>query len=123
MSPLIYAAAALACGAGAVVRFMLNRISPEWTLPWPTFIANSVGSLVLGAVAHTALNAAHPDELLLIVGGGFAGGLTTFSSLAVDAVVLHRAGKTWHASGYVGATFAAGLISAGLGWVIAGALW
>lgn len=122
MSPLIFIAAALACGAGAVARFLLNRINHAWTLPWPTFIANTLGSLVMGAVAHVALNSPNPDELLLVLGGGFAGGLTTFSSLAVDAVVLFRGGRPAHAGGYLVATFAAGLLAAALGWVIAGGL-
>ncbi|WP_084626463.1 fluoride efflux transporter FluC [Demequina aurantiaca] len=120
MSPLIYLAAALACGAGAVVRFGLSRMNGLWKLPWPTFGANLLGCIALGAIAHLALTAAHPDELLLIAGGGFAGGLTTFSSLAVDAVVLWRGGRPAYSISYLAATFVGGLLGAAFGWALVG---
>ncbi|WP_430868510.1 fluoride efflux transporter FluC [Demequina aurantiaca] len=122
MSPAVFAAAALACGAGAVVRFLLTRINGTWKLPWPTLIANAAGSLVLGAIAQVALNEPDANTLMLIVGGGFAGGLTTFSSLAVDAVVLWRSGRPAYAGGYLGVTFVVGLAGAALGWAIASGL-
>lgn len=121
MSPLLYLAAAMACGLGAVVRYSLTKFRHAWKLPWPTLIANALGSLALGAVAHIAVTSPHADELMLIVGGGFAGGLTTFSSLAVDAVVLWRDERRTHAVGYLATTLAAGLLFAALGWALASA--
>lgn len=121
MSPLVFSLATLACGVGALLRFLLTKINREWKFPWPTFAANVLGSILLGAIAHAAITSPHPDALMLIVGGGFAGGLTTFSSLAVDAVVLSRAGRPGVATGYLGATCAAGLLGAALGWALAGA--
>lgn len=121
MSSLAYVAAILACGAGAVVRFSLTKIRGTWRFPWPTLLANALGSLALGAIAHAVLTAPHPDELMLIAGGGFAGGLTTFSSLAVDAVVLWRGDKRARAAAYLAASFAAGLLCAAAGWALASA--
>lgn len=120
MSPTIYLVAALACGAGALARFLLTRLSASWSLPWPTLIANSLGTAVLGAVAQLALTSTHPDALLLIVGAGFAGGLTTFSTLAVDAVALWRGERRGASAGYLVVTFGVGLACAALGWWLAG---
>ncbi|WP_062213098.1 fluoride efflux transporter FluC [Demequina oxidasica] len=120
MSPLIYLAAALACGAGAVVRFGLSKMNARWKLPWPTFGANLLGSFTLGVIAHIALTAPHADQLTLIAGGGFAGGLTTFSTLSVDAVVLWRGGRLTYSMSYLAATFVGGLLGAGFGWALVG---
>jgi len=119
MSLWAYVAAALACGIGATIRYSLSRLRSIWVLPWPTLIANVAGSVLLGAIAQEALTAANPDMLMLVVGGGFAGGLTTFSSLAVDAVVLWHEDKRPAATAYVLTTFGAGLASASAGWALA----
>lgn len=119
MSLWTYVAAALACGIGATIRYSLSRLRTSWIFPWPTLIANVTGSVLFGAIAQQALTADNPDMLLLVVGGGFAGGLTTFSSLAVDAVVLWHEHKRPAATAYVLTTFVAGLVSASAGWALA----
>lgn len=105
MSPLLYLAAAVACGLGATCRHLLSTLRYRRALPWPTLLANALGSLALGAVASIAVTSTHADVLMLVVGGGFAGGFTTFSTLAVDAVVLWRDDRRAHAAGYLVASF------------------
>lgn len=122
MNTAVYAVAVVACGAGALARYLLTTVRGTWSWPWPTLIANVVGSMVLGAIAHIALTSAHPDELLLIAGAGFAGGLTTFSTLAVDAVMLWRKDRRIASAGYLATTFATGLVAASLGWALVGLL-
>ena len=66
-------------------------------LPWTVFLLNCGGSFVLGVLL--AEEWAHPRARLLLhdAGGiGFCGGLTTFSTYAVEVVdhVVHRVPAT-----------------------------
>lgn len=119
MSAWAYAGAMIGCGAGASVRYLLGRIDHPWSFPWPTVVANALGSIMLGAAAR--LVAVDGAWVALVVGTGVAGGLTTFSSLAVDALVLWRDGRRLHATEYLALTLAVGVSGAAAGWY--GAAW
>jgi CrcB protein len=45
-----------------------------------------------------------PDEVRLVVGTGFCGGYTTFSTASFEIVRLVQRGATGRAVGYLGAT-------------------
>ena len=82
--------AAVAGGFGAVARFGLDALlrrssGPPWL---SLMIINVSGSLLLGLLAGLATNGLLPQQAQLIVGGGFLGGYTTFSSATVDTVRL-----------------------------------
>jgi len=99
--------------AGRVARGELR--ADHVGLPWATLVVNVVGSAVLGAVARGGL-AEWPTALL---GAGLAGGLTTFSTFAVDVVRLARtAGRL--AAGYVALTVVLGVAAAAAGYALAG---
>ena len=73
---------------GAAVRYLLVlRVSGRF--PWSILTANLVGSFLLGVL----LVSTH-SELLLFAGVGFCGALTTFSTFALDTLVLAREGRT-----------------------------
>ncbi len=118
MTVTTFVLAALACGFGAVLRFWLSTWRRPHHLPWPTVLANVLGTALLGAAA--ALNdAGHLSAAgSFIVGAGIAGGLTTVSTLAVDAVVLWRASRS-RAIMYVTTTGIAGVIAGIAGWWLA----
>ena len=76
---------------GAPTRYLVDR----WVqsrhagpMPWGTFTVNAVGSLVLGLVAGGVTSADGPEWLLTLVGTGFCGALTTFSTFGVETVRL-----------------------------------
>jgi len=117
----MFVAAALGCGCGAVIRFALGTLRREHHLPWPTFLANVLGTLLLGAAAALLDNGTLSATAAFVVGGGLAGGLTTFSTLAVDAVVMWRASRG-KAVLYVAVTGIVGAVAGGLGWAIASAV-
>lgn len=118
MSPWEYAAAMVGCGVGASMRYLLGRIDHPWSFPWPTVVANALGSILLGVAAR--LVAVDGAWVALVIGTGVAGGLTTFSSLAVDALVLWRDGRRAHAAEYLALTLAVGVAGAAAGWYAAG---
>ena len=91
MTPLVFVALALAGGVGAGARFVLDGfLRSRGTSPYPvgTLVINISGSFLLGLVTGLALAAAVPPETQLILGAGFLGGYTTFSTASVEAVRL-----------------------------------
>lgn len=91
MTPLIFIALAVAGGFGAAARMLLDgliksRVSGP--TPWGTIIINVSGSLVLGFLTGLAAGQILPQAWLLVVGTGFLGGYTTFSTASVETVRL-----------------------------------
>ena len=72
--------------AGAVVRWALLAAATPPQFPWPTLLINLVGCGLLGILIGRR---ARPSTLLL-VGTGLCGGLTTFSTFAVEVADLLR---------------------------------
>ncbi|RZU65669.1 camphor resistance protein CrcB [Microterricola gilva] len=96
MTPLLFALLALAGGVGAAARFVLDgaiRTRLRTAFPWATTVINVSGSLVLGVL--TGLTAVHllPEQLGVILGAGFLGGYTTFSTASYETVQLIRQGR------------------------------
>lgn len=121
MSTWVTAAAIVACGVGAALRYWLGLARAPHQIAWPTIVANTVGSAVLAGAA-AAVHGGASGWVLVVLGAGLAGGLTTFSSLALDAATLWSGGRRSTAAGYLGVTFAAGLAAAAVGWSIGVAL-
>ncbi|WP_062463405.1 FluC/FEX family fluoride channel [Demequina soli] len=122
MSGWAYAAAALGCGLGACVRFALGWLDARKVFPWPTILANILGAALLGGVVAAGDDALLGPAGAFALGTGVAGGLSTFSSLAVDVVVLAKDGRLRAATGYVAATVVLGLAAAGAGYAAVSAL-
>jgi CrcB protein len=81
------------------------------SFPWGTWTVNVAGSFVLGLVAA---GAATWTETL--VGTGFCGALTTFSTFGYETVRLAEEGETATATTYVLGSLVVGLLAAALGW-------
>lgn len=116
IDPLLLLAAAAGTGAGAVLRYLAGRIDHPQSFPWPTILVNALGSILLGALLALEARGALGANALYVLGGGLAGGLTTFSSLAVDAIVLFKDGRRSDAAAYLAATLVVGIAGAGAGW-------
>jgi CrcB protein len=115
MTPLLLA---LAGGLGAGTRYSLDawvrpRVSPR--LPWSTHLINISGSLLLGLVVGLGAD----DTWHTILGTGFLGGYTTFSTASVESVhmALDRryAAATVNAAGMLVLSIAAASIGYALG--------
>ena len=97
---------ALGAVPGALLRWQLALHLADQNL-----VANTLGSALLGFVA--GLPAAPRRQLLL--GVGFCGSLTTFSSWMLDAVRQLGVGEIKAAAGLMGLTLGLGLGAAALG--------
>ena len=97
---------ALGAVPGALLRWQLALHLADQNL-----VANTLGSAMLGFVA--GLPAAPRRQLLL--GVGFCGSLTTFSSWMLDAVRQLGVGEIKAAAGLIGLTLGLGLGAAALG--------
>ncbi|MFC4605406.1 fluoride efflux transporter CrcB [Rhodococcus kronopolitis] len=76
---------------GAVARFVLDgaiRSRRATEFPWATVVINVTGSLLLGFVVGLTLFHGAPHEVQAIVGVGFCGGYTTFSTASFETVRL-----------------------------------
>jgi len=118
VTALTFLVAALGCGCGAVLRVWLSTWRRPHHLPWPTVLANVLGTSLLGAAAYLRDSGQLSAASAFIVGGGVAGGLTTFSTLAVDAVVLWRSSRS-RAVFYLVTTALTGIVAGAAGWWIA----
>jgi CrcB protein len=106
-------AAVFAGGAvGTLLRYavveLFDGYSGEW--PWPTFIANLAGCAVLGFAYHRFATDGRHDVRRALIGTGFCGGLTTFSTFQLELYKLVDAKHYLVAVSYLFASVALGLI-------------
>ncbi len=111
----------LAGGLGAVARFLLDgfvRARVPGSPGLGTSMINVTGSFVLGLFA--GLIAAHvvPPAWYVVVGTGFFGGYTTFSTASFEAVRLAQSGRLAHAIRHAVATAVLSLACALAGYVL-----
>jgi CrcB protein len=104
VTPLLFIAIAVAGGLGAAARFVLDgvvraRTNSRTTFPLGTFLINASGSLLLGLVVGLTSSQLLPETLHAIVGAGFLGGYTTFSTASFETVRLRStvSGCWWRA--------------------------
>jgi CrcB protein len=93
MTPLLFLAVAVAGGAGASLRLVIDGLVQSRlrsTLPLGTLLINVVGSLLLGLITGLTLALWLPVAWQLVLGGGLMGGFTTFSTASYETVRLAR---------------------------------
>lgn len=103
---------------GAPTRYLTDvmvQSRHDSALPWGTLTVNVVGSFVLGLVAGLASTTA-PGWVLTLIGTGFCGALTTFSTFSYETVRLADAGRWRAAVLNVAVSLVLGLAAVTLGW-------
>jgi CrcB protein len=106
VTPLLVAIGAL---AGAPLRLLADRIAVARrgrTTSLGTLVVNVAGSALLGLLLGLA---AVPAWVLALVGTGFCGTLTTFSTFGYDVVRLVEERTAARAVAYLAATLVLGL--------------
>jgi len=108
----------LAGGLGAATRFAFAEwATKRWwaTFPLATLLINVTGAFALGML--TVAGGAS-GEARLLLGTGFLGGYTTFSTLSYDTHSLYRSGQARAAWLNALGSLAIGLAAAALGMAI-----
>lgn len=121
MSPWLLVAA-LAGGAGAGLRYVVDRLLTSRRgvrFPVGILVVNVSGSFVLGVL--TGLGAAVAPEPALVLGLGLLGGYTTFSTVSVETVLLAQRKQWRDAALNLFGTLGLAALAAGLG-LLLGAL-
>ncbi len=95
---------------GAICRVALAEAIERDPSQWPsaTFGANIAGALVLGYVATLLRSDRHPLRLRLL-GTGYCGALTTFSTFQLELLEMLDEGHLGLAAAYTVASVAAGI--------------
>ena len=109
---------ALAGGVGAVARFVLDgvvRSRVALLVPAGTVVVNVSGSLLLGFVTGVVMVGAEPADVRIVLGTGFLGGYTTFSTAMIETVRLLQQ-RRWVAAAVNGV----GMLLLGLGAAVLG---
>ncbi len=85
-------------GSGSIVRYVIGRFVPATLTgsPFPVsiLVVNVAASAVLGVVVGYGLSRSLNDDIRLLIGVGFCGGLSTFSSFSNDTLILLQHGRT-----------------------------
>ncbi|WP_248243386.1 fluoride efflux transporter FluC [Microbacterium kunmingense] len=109
---LLLAAGALGAGSRYVVDTLVQRVWMR-TFPLGILLVNVTGSFLLGLLTGAAL--ALDDSLVAIVGVGFLGAYTTFSTVSVETMLFAERGRWRLALGNVVGTLLAAVAAAGAG--------
>ncbi len=107
----------LGAALGAPLRYAVDRLVQsrhDTGFPWGTATVNVVGSFVLGTVTGAAV----PPEVAALVGVGFCGALTTYSTFGYETVQLGSGSSRYLAAVNAVGSVLAGLGAAGLGLTI-----
>ena len=114
MSLPVLAGIALVGGLGAVARLLLDGAVSAHAgrgFPWGTLAVNLSGAFALGAVTGAALG----DDATRLLGTGFLGAYTTFSTWMLETHRQAEDGRFAGAALNVGGSLAAGLLAAWAG--------
>lgn len=98
---------------GAPLRYLTDRAVQarhDSAFPWGTFIVNVLGSFIFGLVAGRLT-----PEFQLLVGTGFCGALTTYSTFSYETLRLAEEGSEALATLNVVGSILAGVAAAFLG--------
>jgi CrcB protein len=105
-------------GLGSVLRFVIGKWlnKSENGIPYGTFAANIIGSLLIGIILGLAAkNETLSQSQTLLLATGFCGGFTTFSTFAYENHVFLKSGDFTSFALYTIASFVVGFLAVFLG--------
>lgn len=116
----------IGAAVGAPLRYLVDRAVQarhDSVFPWGTFTVNMVGSALLGLLTGGTLAAAIPAPAFTLLGTGFCGALTTYSTFSYETLRLLSTRARSLAALNLLASLAGGLGAAYVGFAFASALW
>ena len=109
-------------GFGSVLRFVIGKWlnNSENGIPYGTFAANIIGSLLIGVILGLAAkNETLSQSQTLLLATGFCGGFTTFSTFAYENHMFLKSGDFMSFALYTTASFVVGFLAVFLGMYMA----
>ena len=105
-------------GFGSALRYVICKYlnSTDSGIPWGTFAANILGSLLIGVILGLAVkNNSLSQNQTLLLATGFCGGFTTFSTFAYENHVFLKSGDFTSFAIYTIASFVVAFLAVFLG--------
>lgn len=112
---LNYLAVFVGGGLGSLCRYTLGQYLPSASFPWATLAANIAACFILGYLTGYLLKNHLDEHFKVLIGAGFCGGFSTFSSFSSELLKLNQNGLVWTALGYMVVSMVLGLVAVGLG--------
>lgn len=112
---------ALGAALGAPARYLTDRALARrfGAGPWGTLAVNVVGSFVLGLVVGWSRSRGLDARWTALLGTGFCGALTTYSTLSAEVLALAERRRPVAAALDLVGSVALGLLAAAAGWGLA----
>ncbi|GEL48819.1 putative fluoride ion transporter CrcB [Cellulomonas hominis] len=114
---------ALAGGLGAAARFLLDTVIARHnrlSTPIGTIVVNVTACMLLGLLTGWAVGDPARGDLKTILGVGFLGGYSTFSTASVEGARLVVQGRRWTALGHAGSMLVLSILGSSLGLYLGG---
>ena len=111
---------------GAPLRYLTDRAVQGrhgTAMPWGTFTVNVVGSSVLGLLTAAAITGDVSPGTQLVIGTGFCGALTTYSTFSWETLRLFEEDSSLLAGANVVSSILAGIAAAATGFAIGHTFW
>ena len=108
-------------GFGSGLRYIIGKYlnSSETGIPYGTFAANIIGSLLIGVILGLAAkNDALSQNQTLLLATGFCGGFTTFSSFAYNNLTMIKEHSFAQLLWNVGGSLFLGILAVYLGMIL-----
>jgi CrcB protein len=110
---------ALGAAVGAPARYLTDRAIQsrhETVFPWGTLTVNLIASFVLGVVSGAGSHIS--TSVSMLIGTGFCGALSTYSTLSYETLRLAQDGARFYAAANISVTLLAGIGAAAFGWSV-----
>ena len=101
-------------GFGSVLRYLIGKWlnNTENGVPYGTFAANIIGSLLIGIIlGYAAKNESITQNQTLLLATGFCGGFTTFSTFVYENHLFFKSGDFTSFAFYTIASFIFGFLA------------
>lgn len=122
MTALVWVGFVAAGATGALARSVLDRAVTSrigGPLPWGTFVINVTGSFLFGLLTGLGLSHGLPRTPRVVLGTGFCGAYTTFSTFTYETIRLFEEGAPADALRNAAGTFVAATLAAAAGLAVA----
>ena len=109
-------------GFGSIARYLIGKYlnNSENGIPYGTFTANVIGSLLIGIILGLAIkNNTFSQQQTLLLATGFCGGFTTFSTFAYENHIFLKNGDFTSFAFYTIASFVVAFLAVFAGIYIA----